>query len=120
MSAAATRSRVAPLPGRALSAAKSPYCGRSHCLSLRGGYGRSYPGTPPTRAAPGPNAVKAATRCGMGPCQGRQCGYSVQAILAEVHNLPVGDVSFFNIRPPLKPVTLGEIASLGDMRAGPQ
>lgn len=59
-----------------------------------------------------PNAVKAATRCGMGPCQGRQCGYSVQAILAEVHGVPIGDVSFFNIRPPLKPVTLGEIASL--------
>jgi NADPH-dependent 2,4-dienoyl-CoA reductase/sulfur reductase-like enzyme len=59
-----------------------------------------------------PNAVKAATRCGMGPCQGRQCGYSVQAILAEAHGVPIGDVSFFNIRPPLKPVTLGEIASL--------
>ena len=66
-------------------------------------------------SAPDPNAVKAATRCGMGPCQGRQCGYSVQAILAEVHDLPVGDVSFFNIRPPLKPITLGEIASLGDL-----
>jgi hypothetical protein len=51
----------------------------------------------------------------MGPCQGRQCGYTVQAILAEVHNLPVGDVSFFNIRPPLKPITLGEIASLGEL-----
>ncbi|UHS59816.1 NAD(P)/FAD-dependent oxidoreductase [Agrobacterium vaccinii] len=59
-----------------------------------------------------PNAVKAATRCGMGPCQGRQCGYSVQAILAEVHDVPIADVSFFNIRPPFKPVTLGEIASL--------
>ncbi|MBB3303404.1 NADPH-dependent 2,4-dienoyl-CoA reductase/sulfur reductase-like enzyme [Rhizobium sp. BK077] len=61
---------------------------------------------------PDPSAVKAATRCGMGPCQGRQCGYTVQALLAEVHNLPVGNVSFFHIRPPLKPITLGEIASL--------
>lgn len=59
-----------------------------------------------------PSAVKAATRCGMGPCQGRQCGYIVQALLAEVHNLPVHEVNFFHIRPPLKPVTLGEIASL--------
>jgi NADPH-dependent 2,4-dienoyl-CoA reductase/sulfur reductase-like enzyme len=66
-------------------------------------------------SASDPNAIKAATRCGMGPCQGRQCGYTVQAILAEVHNLPVGDVSFFNIRPPLKPITLGEIASLGEL-----
>ena len=61
---------------------------------------------------PDPSAVKAATRCGMGPCQGRQCGYTVQALLAETHNLPIGDVSFFHIRPPLKPITLGEIASL--------
>ncbi|MCP3475440.1 NAD(P)/FAD-dependent oxidoreductase [Bradyrhizobium sp. CCGUVB1N3] len=59
-----------------------------------------------------PSAVKAATRCGMGPCQGRQCGYTVQALLAEVHDLPVSEVRFFHIRPPLKPVTLGEIASL--------
>jgi hypothetical protein len=48
----------------------------------------------------------------MGPCQGRQCGYSVQALLAECHHIPVRDVKFFNIRPPLKPVSLGEIASL--------
>jgi len=59
-----------------------------------------------------PNAVKAATRCGMGPCQGRQCGYTIQALLAEVHDLPTKEVSFFHIRPPLKPITLGEIASL--------
>lgn len=61
---------------------------------------------------PDPNAVKAATRCGMGPCQGRQCGYSVQGLLAEVHGVPVREVAFYNIRPPLKPVTLGEIAAL--------
>ncbi len=64
------------------------------------------------RSPADPSAVKAATRCGMGPCQGRQCGYTVQALLAEVHNMPVGHVRFFHIRPPLKPVTLGEIASL--------
>ncbi|AYM14964.1 MULTISPECIES: NAD(P)/FAD-dependent oxidoreductase [Hyphomicrobiales] len=62
-----------------------------------------------------PSAVKAATRCGMGPCQGRQCGYTVQALLAEVHDLPIKDVNFFHIRPPLKPITLGEIASLEDV-----
>lgn len=61
---------------------------------------------------PDPSAVKAATRCGMGPCQGRQCGYSVQRLIAEVHKLPVEDVKFLHIRPPLKPITLGEIATL--------
>lgn len=66
-------------------------------------------------AAPDPNAVKAATRAGMGPCQGRQCGYTVQALIAEVHGLPVSQVGFFNIRPPLKPITLGELALLGDL-----
>ncbi|RLQ85203.1 NAD(P)/FAD-dependent oxidoreductase [Notoacmeibacter ruber] len=66
-------------------------------------------------SAPDPNAVKAATRCGMGPCQGRQCGYSVQRIIADVHEVPVEEVGFYNIRPPLKPVTLGEIASLETM-----
>lgn len=63
---------------------------------------------------PDPSAIKAVTRCGMGPCQGRQCGYTVQALLAEVHGLPRRDVSFPHIRPPLKPVTLGELASLED------
>lgn len=59
-----------------------------------------------------PSQVKAATRAGMGPCQGRQCGYSVAALIAEAHHLPMGSVGFFNIRPPLKPVTLGEVAAL--------
>lgn len=67
--------------------------------------------------APDTNAVKAATRCGMGPCQGRQCGYTVQMLVAEMHNLPVRDVNFYNIRPPLKPVTLAEIASLESSEA---
>jgi NADPH-dependent 2,4-dienoyl-CoA reductase/sulfur reductase-like enzyme len=62
--------------------------------------------------APDPNAVKAATRAGMGPCQGRQCGYTVQALIAEVHGIDRAEVGFFNIRPPLKPVTLGELADL--------
>lgn len=65
-------------------------------------------------AAPDPNAVKAATRAGMGPCQGRQCGYAVQALIAEAHGIDLGKVGFFNIRPPLKPVTLGELAGLAE------
>lgn len=62
--------------------------------------------------APEPNAVKAATRAGMGPCQGRQCGYTVQSLIAEAQGADVADIGYFNIRPPLKPVTLGELASL--------
>jgi len=61
---------------------------------------------------PGPNQVKAFTRAGMGPCQGRQCGYTVAQILAAAEGRPVKEVGFYRIRPPLKPVTLGELASL--------
>lgn len=65
-----------------------------------------------TIGQPGPNQVKAATRAGMGPCQGRQCGYTVTRILAAAQDRPPCEVGFFHIRPPLKPVTLGELASL--------
>lgn len=61
---------------------------------------------------PGPNQVKAFTRAGMGPCQGRQCGYTITHLLAEAEGRPPGEVGFYRIRPPLKPVTLGELASL--------
>jgi bacterioferritin-associated ferredoxin len=65
-----------------------------------------------TVGQPGPNQIKAATRAGMGPCQGRQCGYTVTRILGAAQNRLPSDVGFFHIRPPLKPVTLGELASL--------
>jgi bacterioferritin-associated ferredoxin len=64
--------------------------------------------------APGPNQVKAFTRAGMGPCQGRQCGYSVMRILGAAQNRSPGEIGFFHIRPPLKPITLGELAALDD------
>ncbi|MEM5386784.1 NAD(P)/FAD-dependent oxidoreductase [Paraburkholderia phymatum] len=61
---------------------------------------------------PGPNQIKAFTRAGMGPCQGRQCGYTVAHILAQAHGKRVEQIGFYRIRPPLKPLTLGELASL--------
>jgi thioredoxin reductase len=67
---------------------------------------------------PGPNQLKAFTRAGMGPCQGRQCGYTVMHIVAAAQQRPVGDVGFYRIRPPLKPVTLGELAGLDDLSLG--
>lgn len=65
---------------------------------------------------PGPNQLKAFTRAGMGPCQGRQCGYAMAHIVAAAQNRPVADVGFYRIRPPLKPVTLGELASLDERK----
>lgn len=63
---------------------------------------------------PGLNQLKAFTRAGMGPCQGRQCGYSMAHIVAAAQGRPVEEVGFYRIRPPLKPVTLGELASLDE------
>lgn len=65
---------------------------------------------------PGPNQLKAFTRAGMGPCQGRQCGYTLAHIVAATQNRPIEEVGFFRIRPPLKPVTLGELASLDERK----
>ncbi|RVT93522.1 NAD(P)/FAD-dependent oxidoreductase [Sphingomonas crocodyli] len=61
---------------------------------------------------PGPNQIKAASRSGMGPCQGRQCGYTITRILSEVQQRAPADIGFYHVRPPLKPVTLAELASL--------
>ena len=61
---------------------------------------------------PGPNQIKSFTRAGMGPCQGRQCGYTVAHIVAQMQDRPVAEVGFYRIRPPLKPLTLGELATL--------
>ncbi|MBN3737219.1 (2Fe-2S)-binding protein, partial [Burkholderia sp. Tr-20355] len=58
----------------------------------------------------GPNQMKAFTRCGMGPCQGRWCGTTVGELIAEVQRRSVGDVGYYRIRAPIKPVTVGEMA----------
>jgi len=60
----------------------------------------------------GPDGVKIATRAGMGPCQARQCGLSLTNLTAEVHGGSPQDIGFLRIRPPLKPLTLGELAAL--------
>lgn len=60
----------------------------------------------------GPNQAKAFSRAGMGPCQGRMCGLTVSQLMAEAHNTPVSEVGYYNIRSPIKPVTLGELASM--------
>ncbi len=60
----------------------------------------------------GPNQTKAFGRAGMGPCQGRYCGLSVTALLAEANGLSPDETGHYRIRPPLKPVTLGELAAM--------
>jgi NADPH-dependent 2,4-dienoyl-CoA reductase/sulfur reductase-like enzyme len=59
----------------------------------------------------GPNQTKAFGRCGMGPCQGRLCGLTVTELIADARNVPPCEVGYFRIRPPLKPITMGELAA---------
>lgn len=63
----------------------------------------------------GLNQLKAYTRCGMGPCQGRMCGTTAAEVLAEVHGVPVGEVEPFRARFPTKPLVVGELAALEQM-----
>jgi NADPH-dependent 2,4-dienoyl-CoA reductase/sulfur reductase-like enzyme len=58
----------------------------------------------------GPNQTKAFGRCGMGPCQGRQCGLSVTEIIAERRGVAPAEVGYYRIRSPLKPITLAQLA----------
>lgn len=59
-----------------------------------------------------PNRIKAFTRAGMGPCQGRQCNYTVANILADTAGEAVPNMGLFRVRPPFKPLTLGELSAL--------
>lgn len=60
----------------------------------------------------GPNQLKAFTRCGMGPCQGRNCGLTAAELIAETQGVTVPEAGYFRLRPPIKPITLGELAAM--------
>ncbi len=64
----------------------------------------------------GPNQAKAFLRCGMGPCQGRMCGLPVTQTIAAASGLSPAETGSYRIRPPILPVTLGEIAAFGTAR----
>jgi len=58
----------------------------------------------------GPNQAKSFGRCGMGPCQGRLCGLTVTEVIADALKVSPATVGYYRIRPPIKPLTLGELA----------
>ena len=60
----------------------------------------------------GPNQVKSYCRAGMGPCQGRFCGLTVQEMIATQSGLPHEQVGYYRLRPPIKPLPLNELADL--------
>ena len=61
---------------------------------------------------PGPNQMKSFVRCGMGPCQGRLCGLTTVELIAECRGVPVSQVGYYRVRPPVKPVTVGDLATM--------
>ncbi|MEM8854027.1 MAG: (2Fe-2S)-binding protein, partial [Pseudomonadota bacterium] len=62
--------------------------------------------------ATGPNRVKAFTRCGMGPCQGRMCANPLTRLMAEELSAHPETVGALRIRPPLKPILVGDYLTL--------
>jgi thioredoxin reductase/bacterioferritin-associated ferredoxin len=60
----------------------------------------------------GPNQMKAFLRCGMGPCQGRLCGLTVTELIAHARGVGPQEVGYYRLRPPVKPITLAELAAL--------
>jgi thioredoxin reductase/bacterioferritin-associated ferredoxin len=57
------------------------------------------------------NEIKAMIRCGMGPCQGRMCGPAINEIVAGSSGLSPVNTRQLRIRPPIKPVSLQEMAN---------
>jgi NADPH-dependent 2,4-dienoyl-CoA reductase/sulfur reductase-like enzyme len=58
------------------------------------------------------NQVKFLTRCGMGPCQGRQCADAVAHIVSAAGGQSIDQGGHYRGRPPVTPLTLGQLASL--------
>lgn len=59
-----------------------------------------------------PDQVKFFLRCGMGPCQGRQCAQSVAHIVAATQQLPAEAFGPFRVRPPIRPLNIEQLAEL--------
>jgi hypothetical protein len=53
--------------------------------------------------------LKAATRAGMGRCQGRNCLATLAAIVARAQGLAVGELAWPRVRPPARPIPLGDL-----------
>ncbi|MCX7340456.1 MAG: NAD(P)/FAD-dependent oxidoreductase [Hyphomicrobiales bacterium] len=60
------------------------------------------------------NQIKHVTRCGMGPCQGRMCGDTVQELVALGSRRSREEVGAWTGRPPLRPVPLGDLVGSFD------
>ncbi len=62
--------------------------------------------------------VKRRVRAGMGLCQGRTCGKLVSRIIAEEPGKKMNEIQGSTDRPPVRPVTFGELAEDGEDQEG--
>jgi octopine oxidase subunit A len=93
-------------PTEALSLPQGPEtlvcrCEELRLKDLRAGY---------ESGARDPNALKSLTRCGMGPCQGRQCGPIVSSLLARWRQEPEESVGCYRLRSPQRLLSLEEFS----------
>ncbi len=61
------------------------------------------------------NAVKRATRCGMGPCQGRICAQLLTPYLERRAGVSQQSSGLITARPPIRPLPLRALATLADL-----
>ncbi|NRP70910.1 Hydrogen cyanide synthase subunit HcnB [Ensifer psoraleae] len=61
--------------------------------------------------ASGMRRLKAHTRAGMGVCRGQMCSMATSAILSEQLGAELGRLEPASVRPPLRPLTAGQLAS---------
>jgi hypothetical protein len=62
----------------------------------------------------GANQLKFFTRAGMGPCQGRSCGLTITLLMAAATGQSPAEIGYMNLRSPVKPITLRELAKLAE------
>lgn len=55
--------------------------------------------------------LKVMTRLGMGPCQGRMCWPAMSRLVAARNGRTIEEIGPTSVRPPIKPVCLGSLAS---------
>jgi NAD(P)H-nitrite reductase large subunit len=60
-----------------------------------------------------PNALKVATRCAMGKCQGRTCTPIIYDLLQAMCQKDAEKIGLFTARPPLKPISLQALRKSG-------
>jgi NAD(P)H-nitrite reductase large subunit len=56
--------------------------------------------------------IKRETRAGMGLCQSKTCFRAIQKILSEVTGQPINEITPYTSRPPVRPLSIQNLASL--------